>query len=127
MGSRRSWLNQASSPITTYSGDPKPVLGWRAYYTRERVFSSVEYSWRELPSQGILGIVVFHEKPYRSLIYGGDWYFFKNGAPSATQTGEWGTWIDPPDVPDDVLKKSATRIDDFDSVLDQMMEDKTWP
>lgn len=105
--------------------------GWRVWYTESRVFDSTELDWVELPENGCLGAVVFYEKPYRDLVYGGDWYYLTDGyTPTCTDThNEWGKWVGRPDVPSEYIKQSATRIpiNKWNEIEDSMMEDKKWP
>lgn len=100
--------------------------GWKAWYADGSIYDSRSTRWTELPKTGIIGVVVYYEKPYRNLVYGGDWYYIDGGVPTCTDTVEWGSWVDPPDVPPEELKQSGT-LEDFDSVLDTMMGDKQWP
>lgn len=58
------------------------VVGWRAWYTNGRTFSSANETWTELPSDGVLGIILYEKghtpnknELYRLIMVGEDWYF----------------------------------------------------
>lgn len=105
------------------------MVAWRAYYTEARRFASAAYSWRELPSTGVLGVIVFLEPPYREIVDGGDWYYLEGGVPTCTATHpEWGAWVDPPAVsPEERKQGAAIGDDEWAAVREAMTEDRAWP
>lgn len=105
------------------------VVGWKAFYTLDRVFSSENSNWADLPSAGIVGVVVYYEKPYRDILTGGDWFYLEGECPDSTGTHDnFGDYVDPPSVPEDELKKGVMiPDDDFQKIRSRMTEDKEWP
>ena len=51
------------------------MVRWRAYYTEGREFDSTDDDWSDLPSDGVLAVNVYLERPVKQTIYGYDWYF----------------------------------------------------
>lgn len=75
------------------------MKGWHAYYADGSRYSSADASWNDLPEDGLLGVVVFGEPPYRRIVDGADWIWLQDGEiRSVTTAGEWGTWAEPPEV-----------------------------
>lgn len=85
------------------------VLGWRAYFSGGRTYDSVLHTWGELPRSEALVFVVYHPRPYRTVVDGGDWYWLDGGmvrcSPTHEQKGSWvprcggdssiaGLWVD---------------------------------
>lgn len=106
------------------------MLGWRAYYSDGRTFASDGVAWAHLPPEGMVGVVVYLEPPYRTLLTGGDWYWMEDGEIRRTKNHpEWGEWADPPEVECAAcVKKSGAMSDDaFEALLVEMMEAREWP
>lgn len=103
--------------------DSQSDVDWRAYYTGGRRFANDRYLWADLPSQGVLGVVVFKYKPYRDIVTGGDWYWLDDGVPTCGDT-TWDGWVEPPDEPH--LKRGAAD-GGYETVYEQMIEDRSWP
>lgn len=64
------------------SAGPSVVIGWRAWYTNERVFDSKITHWKFLPKDGVITIMLFLNKrnkttkfPLRRQMYG-DYYWY---------------------------------------------------
>lgn len=57
----------------------KSVVGWRAWYTEERRFSSADTDWTELPVDGVLVIVVYYDDGDRKHFDHREWYFHEPG------------------------------------------------
>lgn len=53
----------------------KEAIGWRAWYTGGRVFSSNETAWRDLPDDGVLVVRVYLNDKTSRLMSGADYYF----------------------------------------------------
>jgi len=58
------------------------VIGWRAWYTGGKTFSSVDDTWEGMPNDGVLGVVLYEKghnpsknEIYRLILVGEDWYF----------------------------------------------------
>lgn len=92
------------------------------------MYSSANYDWTELPKDGILGVVVYHEKPYRTQVVNGDWFWMEDGRPTCGET-TWDGWVDPPDGVDPQMLKRGVGVSDeeYERVRREMVEDKTWP
>ncbi len=89
------------------SFEDKKVIGWRAYYSGQRVFVSTTTAWADLPSTGVLFIVLYEagewdeskHKHYRRLIVGGDWYYYDADLDEygyVLTHKDWGQWADAP-------------------------------
>lgn len=61
------------------------IVGWKAWYTQNRVFSSDETDWRDLPKTGVLAVLVFFDERsssgayYKELLHGKRRYFRADG------------------------------------------------
>lgn len=104
------------------------MFGWRAYYAPFTTYDSSKYEWTDLPDEGMVGVVVFKEPPYRELVNGGDWFYLdEDGKPAASNT-VWDGWVDPPDVSDDELKRGKALPDNqWEALRITMTNDKAWP
>jgi hypothetical protein len=57
------------------------VVGWKAWYTRYRVYSSDIHTWEELPKEGVLVVLIYFDEKdtagdhYREIIKGRRRYF----------------------------------------------------
>lgn len=105
------------------------VVGWRAYYASGYTISNVAAAWSKIPRDQLVGVVVFHDRPYRTLVMGNDWVWMEDGQIHGSGSGEWGEWAEPPDVScNDCLKRGAAMPDDdWEGLQDKMLEDKNWP
>lgn len=65
------------------------VAGWRAWYTSGRIYDSRSTTWKALPKQGVLFVMLYMDQTtangrrYREALYGCDYYWqdgdtFKN-------------------------------------------------
>lgn len=104
------------------------MIGWRAYYADGRRVDSSESTWAGLPGEGLVGVVVFEDPPYRRVVYGGDWTWVENGEIRKSGT-TWIGFVDPPDVScRSCVKRGAAMPDaEFEAVQVEMMGDKRWP
>lgn len=112
------------------ANDVGDMSGWRAYYADGATYDSRNTDWADLPSAGIVGVIVFYNDPYRHIIDGGDWFYLdETGHPECSDThDEWGEWVDPPDVPREELKRGDGMADEeWADLHDEMVDDKTWP
>ena len=59
------------------------IIGWKIWYTDDRIFSSLDTKWEELPDDGVLFLVLYRdktymdngvEKRYRTRLHAYDWY-----------------------------------------------------
>jgi hypothetical protein len=104
---------------------PNPVSPrWRAWYEDGSVYSCADVPWRELPAEGIVGVVVYREPPYRQIIDGGDWYWIADDEVRRVMTHEeWGQFAPAPKVGClSCLKRSGVMDDDaFAEVQREMM------
>lgn len=102
----------------------RDVIGWRAWYTNDRIFDSRQVTWSSLPRDGVLGVVVYFSDGFRKIVDGGDWYYLDSDIPTCTEThSDWDQWIDPPDVPLDELKRGVGVSDEeFDRIKTRMVE-----
>jgi hypothetical protein len=109
------------------------IRGWRAWvWDGEQVsrHSSADFRWQELPSEGVVGVVVYLDPPYRRILDGHDWIWMSEGEFDIVPTHpEWGKWADPPmGACRSCLKKGAPVLDDeWARVQAAMLEDRTWP
>lgn len=116
------------------------MKGWRAWYAISRteweVYSSADTPWQEVPSgetdgpEGTVGVVVYQDPPYRTILTGGDWYYMQDGEIRRVKNHpEWGQWAEAPDVPcKSCVKQSGALADDtFEALLVEMMEARGWP
>lgn len=102
--------------------------GWRAYFADGQRIDSAQSSWADLPAEGLVGVVVFEDPPYRHLVYGGDWTWIEDGEIHKSST-VWGDWVNPPEIAcRSCLKRGAAMSDaDFELVQAEMMRDRRWP
>ena len=56
------------------------ILGWKAWYTQNRVYSSTETTWENLPKKGVLFVVVFYATGSREILNGVRRYFQATGS-----------------------------------------------
>lgn len=128
MSSATSPFSSATDAKARSISEPGEMQGWKAWYADGSVYSSHSTRWTDLPAFGIIGVVVYYEPPRRNLVYGGDWYYLdEDGEPTCTETHpDWGSWVAAPGVPHDELKQSGA-VEDFDEVVDEMMEAREWP
>lgn len=87
--------------------------------------------WSVLP-WGIVGAVEYLDplaSPHRRIIDGCDWYWLEDGEIRGLETHEtWGQFVDPPDVPAGVLKRTGAMPDDvWEVVRRAMLEARTCP
>lgn len=103
-------------------------MTWRAYYADGTRYSSAERSWSDLPADGMVGVVVFSEPPYRRIIDGADWIWMEGGEVRTSGT-MWGGWVEPPALEcRSCLKRCAALPDDeWKKVQREMTEDRRWP
>jgi len=46
-----------------------PVVGWRAWYTDNRIWDSAHTKWEDLPPRGIIAIMLYCDpRPYRQIM-----------------------------------------------------------
>lgn len=105
-------------------------MAWRAYYADGSRYESTDVDWRDLPAEGLVGVVVFHDPPYRQIVDGGDWFYLDDdGTPATTATADqWGEWVDPPDAPETEVKRGQALSDvAWERVRHEMIDDRTWP
>ena len=59
------------------------IVGWKIWYTNNRVYSSHDITWEELPDDGVLFLILYRdqtymdngvEKRYRTRLHAYDWY-----------------------------------------------------
>lgn len=105
------------------------MRGWRAWYADRSVYTSTETAWRDLPPEGMLGVVVYWTPPYKSVIQTRDWWWIDDdGAIQGVPTHpEWGRWAEPPDAPPEMVKKGAGVSGDIWRAVQAEMMESTWP
>lgn len=54
-------------------------MRWRAWYVGGRVLDSRDCAWDDLPDDGVLVVVQFHDDGTRRFAAGDDWYFMLDG------------------------------------------------
>jgi hypothetical protein len=75
------------------------VRGWRAYYADGARYSSADTAWQALPGEGLVGVVVYLDEPYRRILDGHDWIWLEDGAFRLVDTHpKWGKWAEKPAV-----------------------------
>lgn len=72
------------------------MLGWRAYYTNNRIYDSARNTWAELPAEGVLLVVEFRVTG-RTIYSGGDWYWLYDGTFGYRKAAPWGDHAPKPD------------------------------
>lgn len=103
---------------------------WRVWYADSGVYDSTEMDWVDLPDSGMLGAVVYYERPYREIVNGGDWFYLDdNGVPTRTEThDEWGEWVPKPEAPDEEIKQGQAVSDElWQQKQHEMQESREWP
>lgn len=64
------------------------VAGWRAWFTKDRTFTSHTHPWGELPRDGLLYLTLYYDEwagdnetvRYTDNHSGNDWYFHRPGS-----------------------------------------------
>lgn len=61
------------------------VVGWQAFYTQNREFSSEDMKWEDLPKEGVLTVIVFMDEfsgdtRLKEVIQGRRRYFLATGS-----------------------------------------------
>ena len=51
------------------------VIGWATWYDNNRIFTSEDAVWEDLPDDGIQAIVLFQDDSSKNVINGYDYYF----------------------------------------------------
>lgn len=103
------------------------AVGWRAWYTRGRVFDAHDMEWRALPADGVIVIVVYHDDwaangvRYRTLHDGYD-YYWRDPGTEAFRSGDIR-----PDFPADLIKEGTEIPDDEFDAVKQRAALSTWP
>jgi len=60
------------------------AIAWKIWYTDNRVFNSKDYKWEDLPDDGVLIWMIYHDEKdgqgrhYRTIVNGYDWHFCDN-------------------------------------------------
>ena len=103
---RRQW-QKASTAVKTPRTSLR-VESWRAHYAdgSEHVGTGPPAG---LPPEGLVCVMEYGPRPYRTLVGGGDWYWFADGRWHSSGTGDWETWLPKPH-PDAI--RSTTRLPD---------------
>jgi hypothetical protein len=88
------------------------VVGWRAWYSDGKVFSSKTTRWHVLPADGVLIIILYYADARRRIMQGADYYFIASGVADAIY-GESG---EPPEAivaryPDAIVKRGRWTDD----------------
>lgn len=63
-----------------------PIIGWRVWLADGRSFSSKTHVWEDLPD-GIQVVCFYHERPYKTFVYGVDEYEVPES--DVRKLGEW--------------------------------------
>jgi hypothetical protein len=106
----------------------KRMVGWVAVYDLWdgqplRVFNSWDVAFRDLPDDGMQGLIKFYEDGTKQIVSGFDWYF-------AVQhpTGSWvisGNNHDPEETqqryPGAILKRGKHTTDEWAHLVDSML------
>lgn len=80
------------------------VVGWRAWYTGGRVYSSAETCWEDLPANGVLVVLAYERtRPYRRLLSGASLYW-------RNADGSFDQWGYSPSVADDPPEFDGVRV-----------------
>lgn len=105
------------------------IAGWRAHYTTNRTFDSDSHDWHQLPSEGVLVVVLYYDEfadadneiRYRKVLDGDDYYWWDPGTETIASS------MEKPDLPDAFVKE-GTQISDiaFRSVKSHALSQR-WP
>lgn len=103
------------------------MLRWRAYYADGVTRDSARHTWASL-SDGVLGVVEFHDPPYRTIHAGYDWIWLQDGELHRTET-MWDGWLPRPDSECASCVKRGRAVEDREwaDVYKRMYEDRKWP
>lgn len=66
-----------------------PVLAWEIWYGDGSVWTDRMGTWRRASSTNVQGVVLFHARPYATLMYGVDFYLLPGQAENTRKTGAW--------------------------------------
>lgn len=55
------------------------MIGWKAWFTEGRTFTSKDSNWEDLPNDGVLAVLVFEGGIYTRYADGQDYYFMHEG------------------------------------------------
>ena len=96
------------------------VIGWKAWYTNDRFYSSATDSWTALPNSGVLVIMLYFSGILRRVLAGTEYYVLDGGEFNHKHTL-------PPSG--EVKRAPATLIPDaeFNAIYDAAMEDFVIP
>lgn len=110
------------------------MRGWRVWYKDQSTYDSQSWDWSDIPSTGIIAVVVFEEydykpdHPYRTILSGNDWYYELFGEIHGVPSGDWGTWAEKPDISESLIKRGDGVSDlTYDIIMGKVMEDWKWP
>ena len=92
------------------------VVGWKAWYTTDRFYTSAETRWDDLPSLGVLVIMLYFGERIRRVMAGTE-YYASDGSRFSHQhePHDWGKECRAP--------VSLIPMDEFNAVYDAAMAD----
>lgn len=59
-----------------------PIRAWAIVYADGSRFTDLNGAWRKAPASGVQAVVLYHEPPYITLMYGDDAYLLPGQAGS---------------------------------------------
>jgi hypothetical protein len=93
-------------------------------------YSSAECVWTEVPAEGVVGVVVYLDPPYRRIIDGHDWVWMEGGEFRIVGThDQWGSWAPKPETSCGGCVKRGVGVPDdrWEAIQREMMEARAWP
>lgn len=105
------------------------VIGWKAWYTNDRQYNSIDHNPKDLPDTGLLFIKEFGDNGrYFRVLDGGDWYYYEDGRWHRVGSDSWDGWVDPPAVKcDKCLKRGDGVSDKMFSEMTELVWESEWP
>lgn len=57
----------------------KELIGWKVFYDNGREFSSKNFSWKDVPTDGILAVIEFYNDGTKKLHHSREYYILDDG------------------------------------------------